>query len=55
MILKDEIEEEKRWLEEMVALSRQIPWKQDQRQLSHDELLIRDFVNGEGIFAEDHR
>ena len=55
MILKDEIEEERRWLEEMVALSRQIPWEQDQYKPSHNEKLIRDFVNGEGIFAEDNR
>jgi hypothetical protein len=54
MILKDDIHEEERWLKEMLALSRQISCEPEEHKLSHDELLIRDFINGEGIFAEGH-
>ena len=56
MILhRDDIEEEKRWLEEMLALSRQMPGFQNKYMLSHNEKVIRDFINGEGIFADEHQ
>jgi hypothetical protein len=47
--------DDEQWLREMMSLARQEVRKPrpDHYQLTHDERLIRDFMDGTGIFAED--
>lgn len=47
--------DDKEWLSEMMSLARQEVRKprSDHCQLTHDERVIRDFIDGTEIFAED--
>ena len=55
MIHRDDIEDEKRWLKEMLLLARQVPGIKNHYQPSRNEQLVKDFVDGEGIFASDNQ